>query len=436
MADNIFLNISILLALTVSIAFIMRLLRQPLVVAYLIAGLIAGPFFLNLTHEGDALFQSFAQFGIVLLLFIIGLNLNVEYIKTMGRHAFVGGTVQFIATAGTGWIVMRLFHIAPLPSIFIAIALTFSSTVIITKLLSEKKDLDTVYGRFSVGLLILQDIIAILLLVLLTSITDGGNIPMEILRLSLFGLLIGVLLYTLSRFVLPRVMAHIAASGELLFLFTIAWCFGIASVVWKLGFGAEIGAVIAGLSLGSTPYQREIVSKVKPLRDFFIVIFFIVLGSELHSGFTREAVAPAIVLSLFVLIIDPFILYGVMRWLGYTRRNAFLAGITAAQVSEFGFILMFQANELGLVGESEMTIVTITALITIIISSYCITHNESLYHLIRPILERLGPDYAHNEERVKETYDAWVIGYHRMGWKVCDALAEKGISYAVVDYNP
>jgi Trk K+ transport system NAD-binding subunit len=242
--------------------------------------------------------------------------------------------------------------------------------------------------------------------------------------------------YFLSKFVLPLILDHIAKSAEFLFLFTIAWCFCITSLVNVLGLSLEIGAIVAGLSLGSSPYQPEISSRIRPLRDFFLIMFFVLLGSQMSVSNFSAALLPALGLSAFVLIMKPVILYFLFRVLKFTRRNSFLTGTTGAQVSEFGFILLFAGQNLGFIGESELAIFTLTALITIFISSYIITYNEELYRFCIPFFALFGKDKYQQTEDAIAIYDVWVIGYHRMGWKICETLRDQKKSFAVIDFNP
>lgn len=436
MTENLFLNISVLFGITVSIAFVMRLLKQPLVVAYITAGIIAGPLFLHNLPELQNSFESFSQFGIVLLLFLVGLSLNFEYIRRVGKEVLIAGTSQFLVTAAFGYGLLSWFNFSPLGALFVAVAITFSSTIIVIKLLVEKKDLETSYGQFVVGLLLVQDIIAVLLLIGLNMTSDLGGWQQTVVLLTGKAVLLGLSVYILSKKFLPWLMNHVATSSEMLFVFTIAWCFGVASLVYALGFGVEIGAVIAGLSLGSSPYQSEISSRLRPLRDFFIVLFFIVLGSGLRLGDVAHVVGPGLLLSVFVLLFQPFILYFVMRRLGYRRRSSFLAGVTAAQVSEFGFILIFKGQELGILHGQELALLTFIALVTIFVSSYLITYNNQIYHWLRPMLNWFGKEDSDSVEIKKPPVAVWVFGYHRVGWKLCEALIEHKISFAVVDSNP
>ncbi len=437
MVDNIFLQISVLLGITVSIAFIMRLLRQPLLISYLIAGIVAGPMFLNLLQHGGQTFDTLAEFGIVLLLFVVGLSLNFDHIKRIGKVAVITAFSQVIFTTGIGFLILMGLGFASSSAIFLAIALTFSSTIIIVKLLADKKDTESVYGRYTIGLMVVQDVIAIFIMMVVTSLGQGGDIWKEIGRMvaNIF-IMIGFVV-VMARYVVPFLLERVARSGEFLFIFTVTWCFGIASLLHWLGFSLEVGAIVAGLTLGSSPYQAEIASRIKPLRDFFIVIFFIILGSEMSLANVSEVWHIGVILSVFILVGNPFILYSAFRMLGFTRRNSFLAGVTAAQVSEFGFVLLIVGRGTGHISGPEIEIFTIVALITIIISSYGITYNEQLYRrAIHPFLNLFGRDKNKQHEKEQENYDVWVFGYHRIGWKVCEALSEKNVSFAVVDYNP
>ncbi|MFH1789951.1 MAG: cation:proton antiporter [bacterium] len=436
--DNIFLQVSVLLGIAVLIAFIMRMLRQPLIVGYILAGIAVGPLFLNFVSADEQFFKTFAKFGIVLLLFVVGLSLNLNYVKKVGQKVLVGGLIQFASTALICMTVVQFLKFSFIGALLLAISITFSSTIIVIKLLSDKRDLEAVYGRYVIGLLLVQDIIAVAIMIFLNTTSASVDVwyLTAIITMAKGFLLVGVV-FLMSRYLLPAIIDEVAKSSEMLFIFTVAWCFGIASLVYWAGFSIEIGAIIAGVSLGASPYQPEISSRVKPLRDFFIVLFFIVLGSELRIADVRGALVPTIIISLTVLIVKPIILYFIMRWLKYTRRSSFLAGTTAGQVSEFGFILIFTAVGLGLLSGTELAVLTMVALITIFISSYLITYNEQFYKMSMPLLRRLGGDENRSikEEKIDD-YPVWIFGYHRIGWKVCEALAEKKVKFAVIDFDP
>ncbi|RJQ36325.1 sodium:proton exchanger [Candidatus Parcubacteria bacterium] len=435
--DSIFVQTSLLLAVTVGVAFAVKLLRQPLIVAYIFAGIIAGPFILNLFHGDHELYETFAQFGVVLLLFIIGLNLNFNHLKSIGKVSLITGLGQVIFTASIGTVLLLMLGMPLVAALYLAVAITFSSTIIIMKLLSDKKDTDTMYGRHTIGLMLVQDVIAVILVIALGMIqgeraSGGSDLGTMIVMLPA----IAGVLYLASRYLLPKLLDRIADSSELLFLFTLAWCFGVASTLYALGFSLEIGAIISGIALSSSPYQLEIASRIRPLRDFFLILFFIVLGSEMGLSSLETIATPAIVLSLFILIGNPLILYILFRTLRFTRRNSFLAGLTAAQVSEFGFVLLFAGRQAGHIEGDEVAIFTAVAIATIFASSYLISYNEKIYRMLLPFFRRFGPDKYRQQDRAPEQYDAWIIGYHRIGMKVAEAMADLKTNFAVVDFDP
>lgn len=435
--DNIFIQISSLLAITVGAAFIIRVLRQPLIVAYIFAGIIAGPFILNLFDGGHEMYEAFAQFGVILLLFIIGLNLNFNHLRSIGKVSFITGLGQVIFTAGIGTALLLAMNMQLTPALYLAVAITFSSTIIIMKLLSDKKDTDTIYGRYTIGLMLVQDVIAVILVIALGMMQGeggGGSMTIALLIVKLALALAG--LYLISRYFLPKVLDKIADSSELLFLFTLAWCFGVASALYMLGFSLEIGAIVSGIALSSSPYQLEIGSRIKPLRDFFLILFFIVLGSEMGISSIGSILMPATILSLFILIGNPLILYILFRKLKFTRRNSFLAGLTAAQVSEFGFVILFAGRQAGHLQGNEGAIFTAVAIATIFTSSYLISYNEQIYRFLLPFFRLFGQDKYRQDDRAAENYDAWIIGYHRIGMKVAEAMNDLKTNFCVVDFDP
>jgi len=435
MDSNIFLQISALFGITVSIAFVIKLMRQPLMVAYIIAGIVSGPLFLDLLRGDSNMYKAFSQFGIVLLLFLLGLNLDFNHLKKIGKISAIAGGGQILFTFIVGVIILLSLNFSLSSAAYLALAITFSSTIIIVKLLNDKKDTETIYGKYTIGLMLVQDIIAILVLITIGTFIGGESNMNSLFLFLLKGAGSVIALFLISKYFLPRILDRIVNSGELLFIFTITWCFGVASLVYLAGFSIEIGAVAAGLTLGSSPYQKGISSRIKPLRDFFIVLFFIILGSQMGLTDIGKIARPGIILSIFILVGNPIILYVLFRLFKFTRQNSFLSGVTAAQVSEFGFILLFTGQIMGHVGKEILQIFTMVALITIFISSYLITYNKKIFKILKPVFDFFGKDKYLQRSGKEEYFDAWVFGYHRIGWKVCEGLREKGMKYAVVDFN-
>ncbi len=435
----LFLELSGILGLTVVVSFIVRLLKQPLIVAYIISGVLAGPLVFDLLQGDTHTYKAFGEFGVVLLLYVMGLNLQFEFLKKIGKSAVAVGLGQVAICALLGYGILSFFPFSGAGRWYLAVAVTFSSTIILTKLLAEKKDMDSMYGQRTLGLMIVQDMITIAIMIALSSMGGGASemsLGESLGLLAFKGLLLISSIYFLAKFLLPALLDRVAKSGEFLFLFTIAWCFGVASLVAFSGFSLEIGALLAGISLGSSPYQAEIASRIRPLRDFFIVIFFLMLGAEMHLEGLSRALPAGLALTAFVLLVHPIILYLLYRTQACTRRTSFLGSTVAAQVSEFGFILLLTGRQLGHIEGIELQVFTIVALSTICISSYVIMYNEMLYRFFLPVFNLFGKDKYQNITSMIPTYDVWVFGYHRVGIRICQALEERRVKFAVVDFNP
>ncbi len=434
--NNIFLQISTILVLTTGIAFFVRFLRQPLIVGYIIAGIVAGPLLLDIVHGGKEMYELFAQFGVILLLFVIGLHLDLSHLREIGKVSFISGIGQVVFTVVFGSIILFWLDFPLVTSIFLAGAITFSSTIIIMKFLNDKRDTETVYGKHTIGLMIVQDIIAVLMIIVFGMLKIDSSFSSQAIFFVSKIILISIGFILISRFVIPDLLKKISNSREMLFIFTIAWCFGVASIFYIIGFSVEFGAIVAGISLASSPFKLEISSRIKVLRDFFLVLFFIVLGAQMSTGSIAEIWLPSIVLSLFILIGNPLILYFIFRLLKFTRRNSFLAGLTAAQVSEFGFVLLYAGSNMGYVTGQELSIFTTVAIITIFTSSYLIIYNEKIYRFLIPFFNLFGKDKYQQKEMVTEKFDVWIVGFHRIGEYVAKSLHKIGLKIAVIDYDP
>lgn len=436
MDNNLFIQVSTLLVATVSIAFIIRFLKQPLLVSYMIAGIICGPLFLNLLHGETDIYHAFSNFGVALLLFIVGLELNFSYLKKIGKTSLIIGLFQFVLNFSLIFTVATyFFNLGLIGTIFLSLAASFSSTIVILKLLNDKRDEESVYGRYTIGVMLIQDLISVIILFCLSIFYPGDAVAFTsdniIKILGVFAII-----FLVYKFLLHRVVEKIASSSEFLFIFTVTWCFGVASLMLWSGLSLELGAVIAGLTLGSSKYQPEIVSRIKPLRDFFIVLFFIILGSLADFSDPKAVLIPAIFLSVFILVVKPLVLYVIFRTKKFTRRNSFLAALTSAPLSEFGFIILLAAVSSKVVTGAELSIFTITTIITIFVSSYLINYNSQIYNFLLPVFLMFGQDKYIQRESRRESFKAIVFGYHRTGWKIGNALKNIGLNFAAVDFNP
>jgi len=437
MAIGIFVELSVII-IAVAVGWIMRLLRQPLVIGYILTGIIVSPYFLNIVSSTEAI-ATFAHIGIAFLLFVVGLNLNPRIIKDVGKVSLITGVGQVIFTSVIGFFIGRLLGFSTIVSMYIAIALTFSSTIIIMKLLSDKGDLETLYGRIAIGFLIVQDLIVILILMVIASIPAGISFTALIFGTILKGFGLLVLLFLIGIYILPLITKAIAKSQELLLLFSIGWCLALASFFYYLGFSMEIGALLAGVTLAMSPYRYEISSKMKPLRDFFIILFFILLGSQMVFANISQYIIPILIFSAFILIGNPLIVMVLMGLLGYTKRNSFLAGLTVAQISEFSLILIALGVSVGHLTNEILSFVTIIGLITIAGSTYMIIYASKIYPYLSKylgIFERKGKKVDEHRYHKDEIYDIVLFGYNRIGYSIVKTVQKMKKSLLIVDFNP
>jgi hypothetical protein len=277
-----------------------------------------------------------------------------------------------------------------------------------------------------------------LLLLVVGAFSSGATLEHIFVSSLVKGIVIIPLLWFVSTKVVPPLLSYVARSQELLLVFALSWCFLVAGVLVFFGFGVEIGALLAGMSLSGSVYHREINARVRPLRDFFLIIFFVVLGARLDVGGLWVNAIPIIVFSLFVLISNPLVVLLLMRAFGYHPRTGFLTGTSIAQISEFSFIILAAGMTAGHISNQAMAIATPVALISIAISSYFIKHNERIYEWFHPMLRPLEPDHTLEEEKLKERKSSHVLlfGYHRMGAVLLPSIKKMRKSYTIVDFDP
>lgn len=435
--DQVFAELGLIIMIAVVAAGVLRYLKQPLIIGYIIAGILASPYGFNIVQSEESI-RTFAEIGVAILLFLVGLNLNPKIIKEVGKVSLVGGLGQVLFTSTIGYLIIRFLGFNAVEGVFMAIALTFSSTIIILKLLSDKGDVETLYGRISIGFLIVQDIVAIFILMLMASISQGTNFTQLAIATFLPALGLMILLFVLSMTVLPTVTKHIAKNQEFLLLFALGWSFALAFLFSYIGLSIEVGALLAGISLSTSPYRYEMSSRLRILRDFFLVIFFVWLGSQMVFTISAGQWIAAVLLSVFVLIGNPLIVLFLMGRLGYSKRTAFLTGLTVAQISEFSLILVSLGVRSEYISQEILSLVTIIGLITIAGSSYMIIYSKQLFKLLSPFLsvfEKKGVkiDEPHHMANPPEVM---LFGYNRIGYDLLKSFKKIKKEFLVVDYDP
>ena len=436
MESSIFGQLSLVIAVVAVVSIIMRLMRQPLIVGYILTGILVGPSFLHLIQDKGT-FEGFSSIGIALLLFIIGMGLNFDIIRKLGKTVIVVAALEISMMLLLGFLVGRAIGMPLSDALFLGAALTFSSTIIIVKVLNDKREQTRLYGQICIGILLVEDIVAtIALLLLSTNNSSGGISAGEIGLLAVKGAVLALVLTLVSTKLLPKLSKFMASSQELLFLFAIAWGFGVATVFSMIGFSLEVGSLFAGVSLASLPYAQEIAARLKPLRDFFVVVFFIVLGESLQLHSLGNVLLPALLVSALVIFFKPLLVMIGLGSLGYTKRTSFKAGLPIAQISEFSLILVVLAQSYNLVSADTSAMVTLIALVTIGATSYLMHYDDWLYGKLENKLRFFERRIIKEETKKKVAYPIILFGYHKGGHEFTKVFRDMKKRYIVVDYNP
>lgn len=436
-----FAQIAVVLVVCVAAGVLCVLLRLPLVVGLLVAGIAVGPQMLGVVDATPEI-ALLAEIGIALLLFVVGLKLDVRIIKTLGPVALMAGLGQMAFTGVFGLLIALSFGFSAVSAAFIGVALTFSSTIIVVKLLTDQQALHAVHGRIALGILIVQDIVVVLAMIVITAVGDTPvevNLAQQIGSVFGRGLLLLVIVLLLGRYVATQVMHVLARSSELLVLGAVMWAVLLAAISHLLGFSSEVGAFMGGMSLASTPYREPISSRLSTLRDFLLVFFFIELGTQFDFALVGEQLVVAAVLSVFVLFGKPLIVMVITGRLGYRKKVSFKAGVTLAQISEFSLILIALGAIQGHISNEVVGLITAVGLFTITVSAVLITNVGSVFARISPWLDVFERDHAPSsvlDDTDEPTAEYIVVGLGRLGWMVADALHARQLSVLGVDFDP
>lgn len=440
MVDASFFQIGAVLGLALLGGLLAKLLRQPVIVSYIIVGVVGGPAVLGLVSAEEDEIKLLAKLGIAILLFLVGLKLDIHLIRQIGPVALVTGLGQVILTAAIGFGVALLLGWDLTSAVYIAVALTFSSTIIVVKLLGDRRELDQLHGRIAVGVLIVQDVLVVIAMLAIVTVGQPGEQALASdVALTLGGgvVLLGVVAL-LARFVLPRLLEWMAKNQELTLVFGVSWAVALAAISAWLGLSMEIGAFVAGVALASTPYRESLGARMVSLRDIMILFFFIELGSSLTLEGALSQLVPALLVTVIILVGKPAIVLLVMTLQGYRATVALRTGLTLAQISEFSLILIALGFSLSQVGEDVVSLITLVAIFTITISTYFISYQDKLVTLLHPLIQPLESRFTKGaeEDAQRHPYDAIVIGAGRLGSDIVRGLRGEGAELLVVDLDP
>lgn len=413
----VFTGLAIVMVLAAVGAILARLLRQPLLLGYAIVGGLLSVSGFASNPQIKELLQFCGQIGVTLLLFLVGLELPITDLKHVGKNVILAGVSQVLLTMLLGMTVSYFLGWDLVSGSFIGLGLAFSSTIVVIKILTEKKDLTSLYGKLTVGLLIVQDFIAIGVLVFLSG---TSNLPMTIIK----GIVLVFVSTWVSSKILPKITVWLGQSPEMLFIGAIGWCLGVAAIVsspW-VGFSVELGGFLAGLALAQSSQHLQISSRVKPLRDFFLTLFFVSLGASVTLADWRTVWISVAVLSGLVLVIKPLIIMGILKVLKYSSRVAFMSAISMSQISEFSLLLAVLTNS------HLLALMAMIGLVTMVASNYLVIFSNKIFRYLK----------FKNTSTKNETLKNHIvlIGHNRVGSLLRPVLQKLEHPLIVVDFDP
>jgi len=439
---TLLLNLGFIVITAAVFAFLGKWIRMPSIVAYILAGITLGPVFglVELSHSLELI----SKVGIALLLFLVGLELSFEKIRDVGKVAVVAGLGQVVFTALGGLVLCLGLGFDLVSALFLSVALTFSSTVVVVKLLDQKGELGRLYGRIAVGIFLVQDLVVIAVLTLLTGLQVGGSFELGAVLVGLAKATGGMLLLlavTLlaSRYVLPKPFAWAARSQDTSFIWALFWCFLVTALAGTMGLSVEVGAFLAGIALAQLPYNDDLHRRLHPLMNFFVAIFFVTLGVQMNLGAAQEYWLSAVVLSLFVVIGNPLIFLIIITRMGYSELTAFRTSVTVAQISEFSFVFAAMGLAAGLIGEGILSIVAVVGIVTIASSAYMIIYTEPLYRFCQRFgLLRVfrAKQEVEAEEASERQGHVIVVGMNALGREIVKQLEARGERLLAIDTDP
>ncbi len=442
---GIFTEIAFLMAIASILGGLALWLRQPLIMAFIAVGILIGPAGLSIIGPSEEV-NLFAELGVALLLFIVGLKLDPHEIRSVGIVAIVTALGQILFTGAFGYLIALSLGYAPLAAFYIGVCLTFSSTIVIVKLLSDKKEIDALHSRIAVAVLIVQDIVVILMMIALTAFsgdTQQASLSTTLVLTIAKGSCFLLLVVLAARYILPTVLHQAARSTELLVICAITWAISLAALGDVLGFGKEVGAFLAGVSLASTHYRTVVGANLVTLRDFLLLFFFIELGIHIDIAHLQAELLPAIALSVFVLLGKPLIVMILLGRMGYRKYTSAITSLSLSQISEFSLILAALGVSLGHIPETVMELITLVGLITMGSSTYMIIYSHKIYAYLSPYLNIFQRQIKHPEETLGDLektsfarIDVILFGLGRYGGSMIKYLQQQGMVVVGVDFDP
>jgi Kef-type K+ transport system membrane component KefB len=436
--ESILIDIGAAIIAATVLAYAARALGQPLLLAYIGAGLLIGPPGFGIV-QNETLIAELSELGLAFLMFIVGLEIDLKKLVRSGRIGVPVAIGQVVLCALIAWLAVAGLGFGGLPALYLAVASAFSSTMIVVKLLSDKSELDTVDGRITLGILLAQDVLAIVVLALQPNLQNPSLAPITLSLIAGVGLVGGTLLA--ARYALPPLFRWAAKSPEIVLISAISWCLLIGYIAVLAHFSVAMGALIAGVALSALPYTLDVAAKIRGLRDFFVTLFFVALGMQLELGSPRILLA-ALVLSLAVIASRFLTVTPMLMLAGFGPRVGILSALALGQAGEFALVIVSVGLSLGQIDREVTSIIALTLVVTSTLSTYMITSNHRLARAGTALLGRLGVrDHAGTNEAAAAAHGPAAIvllGFHRVASSILHATRSgpDAVPLHIVDFSP
>jgi len=433
---ELFLQIGLLIIFAAALAIFFDLLKIPSLISYIVAGVAASYFGLKPASESVDIM---IEIGIILLLFLAGLEIKLKELVKLGKKTLLIGEGHDLAMAIIGFILAYfLMRFDTLASFYIAIGVTLSSTIVIIKTLTNRKELAAPHGKILIGTMVLQDLVAMIALAIFSSIGTKSSLLASIGTMFYKGILIFLILFLIGKYILPKIFYYSAKSVDLVFLVALGWCFSGVGLAGFSGFSTSIGAFLAGLAIADLPFSFEIADKAKGLRDFGILLFFLSVGLQLHITKTIFTNWHFYLLIAYVILFTPLITSIIARILRFTKKEIFIMSVLPTQISEFTLILITFGLAAGHLSKEIYTMLTLVVVITIMLSCWLNDNINNIYRRIEDKISFIESRYVKQPRHLKKDLKNHVVifGFGLLGQYVADFYKKKKKDVVVVEWRP
>ncbi len=427
-------DFAVIVVVATVLALLAHRLRQPTVVAYIVAGLLLGPAALGVVTPGEVT-ETMAELGLAFLLFLLGIKMRIEDVRHVIEPVVKISIPQMAFVAATGGVTSYVLGFTVWESVIIGLAVMYSSTAVVVKMLTDKDEATTLPGKIDVGVLLVQDIVVVILLALLAAgVPDGAvEVAVNLATILVFVAVIGVAALASSRYLLPRVFRRIADDEYVFLVISISWAFLFVLLSIEMNLSIEMGAFLAGIAIAQLPYSRELQDRVTPLTDLFMLIFFASVGLQLGADDLFAYWWQAVVASLVLMPAKFAVFFYLIDWQNFDVETTFIGSVNMVQVSEFGLVVGAAAVAGGFIDDAVLGFLTVIALVTMSVSVYFVRYNHELYSLLEPRLQRWETGEERRKEATEHRGHAVVVGYDDVTFAALPVLHERYGDVVVID---